>query len=600
MATPRSARTSKVPEEIELDLGLDEPDDEASLKARAAQQLRTKPEAIPFAAVRKRSIDARQGRVKFHVLLALRPDEAIDHAQLGLPLPRECAGSARAIVVGDGPAGLFCAYELARAGVRSIVLDRGKQVQPRRHDLKGLQRKGTVNPDSNYCFGEGGAGTYSDGKLYTRAHKRGDVRDVIETLALHGAPEAILVDARPHIGSNKLPKVITAMRERLEACGVEFRFESKVVDLEIRGVGSDRRVAGVRLASGEILEADHVVLATGHSARDVFHLLLERGVRLEAKPFALGVRIEHPQPLIDRIQYGGDFGHPKLPAAYYRLAHEVEGRGVFSFCMCPGGWIVPASTEPDGLVVNGMSLSRRDSPFANSGLVVGVEPSDWQAAGFSGVLGGVDLQRAIEVRAMHAGGDDLAAPATPLPEDAGTDAPAADATVALDAHFLPVVEVVAAYSFGRGGFVSDAVAGADGVWHHQYGAAWHPDGRPVVLGTQGDQALRVGLGDTVLSLELGYAGAPHAAFRGDELLIARPFFERLEIADRTFTSGELGGGVLVAVRSTTLEPLHARDLPPGYRDYLVEVTGDSTFAVIARDPVDPRESSVRLTMFAIR
>jgi uncharacterized FAD-dependent dehydrogenase len=412
MATPRSARTSKVPEEIELDLGLDEPDDEASLKARAAQQLRTKPEAIPFAAVRKRSIDARQGRVKFHVLLALRPDETIDHAQLGLPLPRECAGSARAIVVGDGPAGLFCAYELARAGVRSIVLDRGKQVQPRRHDLKGLQRKGTVNPDSNYCFGEGGAGTYSDGKLYTRAHKRGDVRDVIETLALHGAPEAILVDARPHIGSNKLPKVITAMRERLEACGVEFRFESKVVDLEIRGVGSDRRVAGVRLASGEILEADHVVLATGHSARDVFHMLLERGVRLEAKPFALGVRIEHPQPLIDRIQYGGDFGHPKLPAAYYRLAHEVEGRGVFSFCMCPGGWIVPASTEPDGLVVNGMSLSRRDSPFANSGLVVGVEPSDWQAAGFTGVLGGVDLQRAIEVRAMHAGGDDLAAPAT--------------------------------------------------------------------------------------------------------------------------------------------------------------------------------------------
>jgi uncharacterized FAD-dependent dehydrogenase len=186
MATPRSARTSKVPEEIEIDLGLDEPDDEASLKARAARLLHTRPEAIPFAAVRKRSIDARQGHVKFHVLLALRPDEAIDRGQLGLPLPRECAGPVRAIVVGDGPAGLFCAYELARAGVRSIVLDRGKQVQPRRHDLKGLQRKGTVNHDSNYCFGEGGAGTYSDGKLYTRAHKRGDVRDVIETLAQIG------------------------------------------------------------------------------------------------------------------------------------------------------------------------------------------------------------------------------------------------------------------------------------------------------------------------------------------------------------------------------------------------------------------------------
>ncbi len=412
MATPRSARTSKVPEEIEFDLGLDEPDDEASLKTRAAQLLKVKADAIPFAAVRKRSIDARQGSVKFHVLLALKKDEDVDQAQLGLPLPREVSGAVRAIVVGDGPAGLFAAYELARAGVRSIVLDRGKPVQPRRHDLKGLQRKGTVHPDSNYCFGEGGAGTYSDGKLYTRAHKRGDVRDVIETLALHGAPEAILVDARPHIGSNKLPKVITAMRERLESSGVTFRFESKVVGLEVRGVGSDRRVTGVRLADGEILEADHVVLATGHSARDVFQMLLDTGVRLEAKPFALGVRIEHPQPLIDRIQYGRDFGHPKLPAAYYRLAHEVEGRGVFSFCMCPGGWIVPASTEPDGLVVNGMSLSRRDSPFANSGLVVSVEPSDWEKAGFTGVLGGVELQRAIERRAMKAGGDDLAAPAT--------------------------------------------------------------------------------------------------------------------------------------------------------------------------------------------
>jgi uncharacterized FAD-dependent dehydrogenase len=412
MATPRSARTSKVPEEIELDLGLDEPDDEASLKARAAQQLKTKVEAIPFAAVRKRSIDARQGSVKFHVLLALKKDEGVDRPQLGLPLPREVSGPLRAIVVGDGPAGLFAAYELARAGVKCMVLERGKEVQPRRHDLKGLQRKGTVNPESNYCFGEGGAGTYSDGKLYTRAHKRGDVRDVIETLALHGAPEAILVDARPHIGSNKLPKVITAMRERLTACGVETRFDSKVVDLVLRGAGSDRRASGVVLADGSVIEADHVVLATGHSARDVFRMLLAKNVRLEPKPFALGVRIEHPQPLIDRIQYGRDFGHPKLPAAYYRLAHEVEGRGVFSFCMCPGGWIVPASTEQDGLVVNGMSLSRRDSPFANSGLVVGVEPQDWEKAGFSGPLGGVELQRAIELRAMKAGGDDLAAPAT--------------------------------------------------------------------------------------------------------------------------------------------------------------------------------------------
>jgi uncharacterized FAD-dependent dehydrogenase len=399
-----------LPEELELDLGLDEPDDEASLRARAARMLHTRPEAIPFVAVRKRSIDARKGRVRFHVLLGLREEPGA--AGFGEPLPREVSGPLRVIVVGDGPAGLFCAYELARQGIRCVVLDRGKQVQPRRHDLKGLQRKGTVDRDSNYCFGEGGAGTYSDGKLYTRAHKRGDVRDVIETLAVHGAPEAILVDARPHIGSNKLPKVVTAMRERLEACGVELRFGAKVVALHAAGAGSERRVTGVELADGSVLEADRVVLATGHSARDVFRMLLDAGVRLEPKAFALGVRIEHPQPLIDRIQYGRDAGHPKLPAAYYRLAHEVEQRGVFSFCMCPGGWIVPASTEPDGLVVNGMSLSRRDSPFANSGLVVGVEPADWERAGFHGPLGGVELQRAIEVAAMHAGGDDLAAPAT--------------------------------------------------------------------------------------------------------------------------------------------------------------------------------------------
>ncbi|MBX3275289.1 MAG: FAD-binding protein [Sandaracinaceae bacterium] len=399
-----------LPDELDLELALDEPDDEAALRGRAAKKLRVGIEAVPHVVIRKRSIDARKGRVRFHVLLGLAPEEA--PRALGEPLPREVSGPLCAIVVGDGPAGLFCAYELARQGLRAVVLDRGKPVQPRRHDLKGLQRKGTVSPESNYCFGEGGAGTYSDGKLYTRAHKRGDVRDVIETLALHGAPAAILVDARPHIGSNKLPKVITGMRERLEACGVELRFESRVVGLRVEGAGSDRRVRGVSLASGEILEADHVVMATGHSARDVFGILLDAGVRLEPKAFALGVRIEHPQPLIDRLQYGRDHGHPKLPAASYRLAREVEGRGVFTFCMCPGGWIVPASTEVDGLVVNGMSLSRRDSPFANSGLVVSVEPEDWARAGFSGPLGGVALQRAIEVRAMQAGGGELGAPAT--------------------------------------------------------------------------------------------------------------------------------------------------------------------------------------------
>ncbi|MDQ3037947.1 MAG: FAD-binding protein [Myxococcota bacterium] len=395
-----------IPDEIELDLGLDEPDDPASLRARVSRMLRVPPEALPDIALRKRSIDARRGRVSFHVVLGLRPDS--ERLALGEPSPREVKGEPRVVIVGDGPCGLFAAYQLAREGIASVVLDRGKPVQPRRHDLKGLQKEGRIDPDSNYCFGEGGAGTYSDGKLYTRAHKRGPVRDVIELLALHGAPPSILVDARPHIGSNKLPQVVTAMREHLEQCGVRFEFGARVVDLLIdehgtSGGSASRRVKGLRLADGREIGADMIVLATGHSARDVFELLLRARVTLEPKAFALGVRIEHPQPLIDRIQYGDAATHPKLPAASYRLAETVDERGVFSFCMCPGGWIVPASTEPDGLVVNGMSLSRRDSPYANSGLVVAVEVDDWARAGFSGPLGGIELQRTIERAAMQAG-----------------------------------------------------------------------------------------------------------------------------------------------------------------------------------------------------
>ena len=397
------------PEETELVLGLDEPDDEAALRARLARKLRVDAAAIPEITVRRRSIDARGGRARFRVLLGIG---ARDRHPLGEPHPREVSGEPRVVIVGSGPGGLFCAYQLARAGVACVVVDRGKKVQPRRHDLKAIQARGEVNPDSNYCFGEGGAGTYSDGKLYTRAHKRGDVRDVIEVLALHGAPERILVDARPHIGSNKLPKVVTAMRERLEACGVTFRFDARVVELMTRPDGGRRRVSGVRLADGTELSAEAVVLATGHSARDVLELLLEAGVTLEPKPFALGVRIEHPQPLINRIQYGRDAKHPRLPNAYYRLAHTVDERGVFSFCMCPGGFIVPASTESGGLVVNGMSLSRRDSPFANSGLVVAVSLEDVERAGLRGPLAGIELQRRIERAAFEAGGGQMRAPAT--------------------------------------------------------------------------------------------------------------------------------------------------------------------------------------------
>jgi uncharacterized FAD-dependent dehydrogenase len=399
-----------LPSEIAVDVGLDEASDATAIRRRVSRQLGVREADLPAIEVSRRAVDARRGRVRFHLTIAVDPPPRAP--ELGLPAPREVSRPRDVLVVGDGPAGLFCAYELARAGVGCTVLDRGKPVQPRRRDLKGLNRHGRVDPDSNYCFGEGGAGTYSDGKLYTRSQKRGNVRAVTETLVRHGAPPAVLVDARPHIGSNRLPKVVSSLRAELESVGVRFRFGARVEELLATGAGADRRVAGVRLAGGEELGARRVVLATGHSAADVYEMLGRLGVQLEPKAFAVGVRIEHPQPLIDSIQYGRDAGHPALPPAAYGIAHTVEERGVFSFCMCPGGWIVPASTDSEGLVVNGMSLSKRNSPYANSGLVVSVEPGDLVAAGFEGARGGLALQRRIEAAAMSAGGGGLVAPAT--------------------------------------------------------------------------------------------------------------------------------------------------------------------------------------------
>ncbi len=394
-----------LPERVTVRLGLDEADDEEALREAVARRLGRGPSELPELTLLRRSIDARGKHVHIQIDVALGADP---HAQPP-PRPREVtARSLDIVIVGDGPAGLFCAYELACRGIACTVLDRGKSVQPRRRDLKILNKGGRVPEDSNYCFGEGGAGTYSDGKLYTRANKRGNVAGVLATLVDNGAARRILTDARPHIGSNKLPKVITSMRERLLAVGVQVRFGAKVVGLLTAGGA----IRGVRLASGEELRADRVVLATGHSARDVHLFVAKAGVRLEPKPFALGVRIEHPQALINGIQYGADAGHPMLPAASYRLATTVDGRGVFSFCMCPGGWIVPASTSEGELVVNGMSLSKRDSPFANSGVVVAIEPEDWVRAGFDPVHGGVELQRRIERAAWEAGGGRLAAPAS--------------------------------------------------------------------------------------------------------------------------------------------------------------------------------------------
>ena len=446
-------------QDYELELELDEPDDPPALARKLAARLEVALDSLPPIELRKRSIDARRGRVRFHLVVgAAAPAAALG----GAPL-RDTAGPP-VVIVGAGPAGMFCAYELARAGVRAVIVDRGKPVQARRRDLKGLTRHGVVDPDSNYCFGEGGAGTYSDGKLYTRSHKRGDVRDVIEILVAHGAPRDILIDARPHIGSNRLPKLITALREHLAAVGSEIRFGSRATAL----IARDGRAIGVRTEHDELI-GRAVVIATGHSARDVHGLLARAGVRLEAKAFALGVRIEHPQPLIDRIQYGRAAGHRRLPAAAYRLAYTpADGRGAFSFCMCPGGWIVPAATEPDGVVVNGMSLSRRDSPFANSGLVVSVEPRDFGG----GALAGVELQRRLERAAAEAGGGALVAPATRATDFArgkgSSTVPrssyqpglaAGDVTAVLDTTGLPIAarlrEALAVFDRQMRGYLTD-------------------------------------------------------------------------------------------------------------------------------------------------
>jgi uncharacterized FAD-dependent dehydrogenase len=386
-------------EEVDVILPLERSEDEGAWRAAAARKLAVAPARIGGVRLRKHSLDARQGKIR----VQLRLEVAIDGA-----LPAE---PARMVIVGCGPAGMFAALRALANGWQPVVLERGKDASARRFDLAPILRQGTVIEDSNYCFGEGGAGTFSDGKLYTRATKRGPVRDVYETFVAHGAPARILVDAHPHIGSNLLPKVVMAMRETIRQAGGEVRFGAKVVDFIIEAGA----VRGVILADGSEVAAEAVIVATGHSARDIYQLLADRGILLEQKPFAVGVRIEHPQPLIDSLQYHYPLGSERprlLPAASYRLATKIGGRGVHSFCMCPGGFIVPAATENDEVVVNGMSLARRDSPFANSGMVVTVEPEDTR--GFTpahGVLAGIAYQKALERCAKTAGGGGQVAPA---------------------------------------------------------------------------------------------------------------------------------------------------------------------------------------------
>lgn len=350
----------------------------------------------------RRSIDARARIPRVRIQADVFVHEGPPTEPSLIDSLRDADPDRRVIIVGAGPAGYFAALELLEHGITPIVVDRGKDVRMRRKDLRAIQQFGVVNEHSNYCFGEGGAGTYSDGKLYTRSHKRGSIDKVLKLLVDHGATDEILVETHPHIGSNKLWLVVQRIRETIQRFGGEVLFDAWVTDL----VMTERSgVQGVVLADGREITGDAVILATGHSARDVFRLCLRRGITIEAKPFALGVRIEHPQPLIDEVQYHQSPRDPNLPASSYKLVCQADGRGVFSFCMCPGGLIVPSATEPGEIVVNGMSMSRRDSPFANSGTVVAVEREDWTDYTTSGELAAMEYQAAVERRAFEVVGD---------------------------------------------------------------------------------------------------------------------------------------------------------------------------------------------------
>ncbi len=344
--------------------------------ALAAAEMERPPEEIQEVVPQRLSFDARRRSMQWRaaVQVYLAGEEL---PELAPPTPPRieppAAGAPHAVVVGSGPAGLYAALELLQGGWRVTLCERGKTVQDRRRDVAMLNRGEEPEDDSNYAFGEGGAGTYSDGKLYTRSTKRGDVHRVIETLVAHGAPPSILHAWRPHIGSNLLPKVIESLRGTLEDGGADIRFRTRVDGLEVE----DGKVAGVRLADGEVLAADAVILATGHSALDALLFARVAGASLEPKGFAMGVRVEHPQEWLDDLQYHGRREADDLPPAFYEIATQARERGVFSFCMCPGGWIVPSQSSPGTLVVNGMSMAKRDSPFANSGFVVSVEPKDW-------------------------------------------------------------------------------------------------------------------------------------------------------------------------------------------------------------------------------
>ncbi len=395
-----------MPQKITLQLTPRDAADSNIYTSRAAKMLNISIENIALVRVVKRSIDARRGEPKVNLSLELYIDTEQQPEPVHFDYP-SVEGHTPVIIVGSGPAGMYAALRVIELGLKPIVLERGCEVSQRKRDIAIINRNGRVDPDSNYAFGEGGAGTFSDGKLFTRSKKRGDYRKALECLVFHGANEEILYEAHPHIGTDKLPRIMTNMRQTILSAGGEFHFNARVSDLKIKG----NKIEGV-WCGDELYEAAAVVLATGHSAKDIYELLHAKGVLLEAKPFAMGVRIEHPQSLIDSIQYRRKQRGEYLPAASYSLVSQQRGRGVYSFCMCPGGFIVPAMTSADESVVNGMSPSNRGSQYANSGMVTEVRLSDFEHLRAQwGELAGLKFQESFERLAKQHGGQGQIAPA---------------------------------------------------------------------------------------------------------------------------------------------------------------------------------------------
>ncbi len=407
-------------QKISLKLLPAEAADEAIVKKYIASSAQKKISSITGFKILKKSIDARGKTIFINLTVNAFIDEPFGQlANSSFQFANVSNASKSVLIIGAGPAGIFAALMLLEQGIKPIILERGKDVRARRRDLAKLNKEGIVNPESNYCFGEGGAGTYSDGKLYTRSNKRGDIDRILQLFIHFGAPENIASDAHPHIGTNKLPQIITAMHEQIRQCGGQVLFEKKAVDFIVE----KEKITAVKTADGDSFSADAYILATGHSARDIFELLHKKNILIEPKPFAMGVRIEHPQSLIDKIQYHCNTERDEhLPPASYSLVHQVNGRGVFSFCMCPGGIIAPAATNAGELVVNGWSPSKRNNPFANSGMVVQVEKEDAVKELSLEGLGSLEslandslifmkFQQLIEQKAYTAGGGNFAAPA---------------------------------------------------------------------------------------------------------------------------------------------------------------------------------------------